>query len=325
MMRQFNHMLQSGCLICLSALLLFSIDSRVAAQPKTGTMKQPKTEAGRVKLNRPIGLNRPVGKSMRVRYSSEMEWILKTWEQQGNTMKRLEGKLERYTYDFTFNVEKRASGEFYYESYDKARLDIQPVKIKKGSVNEHGPRGRKFTIQPDEPKIWISDGINVSMINVVRKEYQRLVIPPEGRGKNIVDGPLPFLFGISAEKAKARYRMELYRDTQKGGMHNLKKGIVHLRVYPLWKQDAANWVQAEVLLDAKTFLPTAIKLIHPGGTTEMVYTFHAVKRNKTRGVFAGWNNPFKPNLRGYKEMKRGGTTPPKGTAKKTTPGRAILR
>jgi len=145
--------------------------------------------------------------------------------------------------------------------------------------------------------------MQVLAIDEDRKEFQRFPIPVENRGQNIADGPLPFLFGISEEKIRMRYHITLHNDPAQGGQHNLQAGIIHLRVKPLWQQDAANWSRAEVMLDAKSYLPKAIRLIHPGENAETVYVFYDVKRNAGRGVFALWRgSPFEPKLTGYKEQ-----------------------
>lgn len=312
-----------SCTLALAILIVCSANTwaqgNAGDRPLQIGGANAKAAPGNVKLK----LARPAGNAMRVELSPELKWVLETWEKQGKNMAKLEGKHKRFVYDFTFGVEKRSSGEFYYEAPDKGRLDVTPVKVATGELNKKGPRGKQFYVKPDKAEAWISDGVHISAIDVTRKEYQRLEIPEQGRGKNIVDGPLPFLFGISVEKAKARYRMQLHT-RENGGMHDLKKGIVHIKVYPLWRQDAANWEEAEVLLNASTFLPTAIKLVHPGKNSETVYTFYGVKKNAPRGVFAFWKqNPFQPNLKAFKELKMSTGDAPKSAS--NAPGRSVLK
>ncbi len=242
-----------------------------------------------------------------------LDQILVQWEMNGLQTQKLQGKHQRFVYDFTFNVEKRAFGEFYYESPDKGRVDLQPMAVPEAQkVNPKGPRNVSFTVTPaDSGESWICDGEQVTAIDLSRKEFHRIVIPLEARGQNIVDGPLPFLFNVSARKLKERYRLKLHDDAAQGGLHNPEKGIIHLLAYPLWQQDAASWERAEVLLNATTFFPFAVKLIHPGANTETVYTFQDVERNK-RSVFSAWKDPFKPSLIGFKEMQLETGSPEEG-------------
>ncbi|MCG6155484.1 hypothetical protein [Rubinisphaera margarita] len=234
--------------------------------------------------------------------SPELNFILDNWEKAGDVTERLEGKHIRYIYDHVFFVEKWAAGEFYYEAPDKGRLDLAaPSAFEKGKKRVRN--GKEYTIEADKPERWICDGTQVYAIDEDRREYQRLPIPIDSRGKNIVDGPLPFLFGISKEKVLMRYHVMLHT-AETGGKHDLNQGIIHLRVKPLWQQDAANWQEAEVMLNAKSYLPSAIKLIHPGGNAETVYVFQDVVRNAEQSLVRQlWKgNPFEPSLRGYKEL-----------------------
>lgn len=233
--------------------------------------------------------------------------ILEIWEKQGQKTNKLEANHSRFVYDYTFGVEKRAQGKVYYEGPDKGRIDIQPWKDDAGKVNPNGPQGKQYKIQADKEERWICDGVQIFAIDEERKEVATVVIPPEGRGQNIVNGPLPFLFGMTEEQAKKRYLLSL------GPRHDPQKGVIHLVAKPLWRRDAENWKEAQVILSTETFLPQAIRLIHPGNTAETVYVFTDYKVNKSEpfgGIFGG-GGPFKPNLRGYSVIRQNvGAVPP---------------
>jgi len=232
----------------------------------------------------------------------ELKFILQNWEKAGEFTKKMEGKHYRYIFDDVFAVQKISQGEFYYEAPDKGRIDLDvPKGLKEGQQIVRN--NKKYTIKKDNGERWICDGTQVIAIDEERKEFQRLPIPVENRGENIVDGPLPFLFGISMEKVLMRYNVTLFKKEQ-GGQHDYRAGMIHLKVKPLWQQDAANWQEAEVMLNSKDYIPRAIRLIHPGGNSETVYVFSDVKRNpKKRIVSALWgSSPFTPSLRGYKEL-----------------------
>src|SRR5262249_32565747 len=101
-------------------------------------------------------------------------------------------------------------------------------------------------------------------------------------------GPLPFLFGMKAEKAKLRYKLSLKKNDG---------NEIWLEVLPRWKEDSANWSRATVIIEAKTYKPRAVKLLDPTGS-ESVHVFKKVVVNERRGFLD--KDPFKPNLRGYK-------------------------
>ena len=51
---------------------------------------------------------------------------------------------------------------------------------------------------------WICTGKQIFIIHDDTKIYDKIDIPAQQQGKNIMNGPLPFLFGLKAEQAKAR-------------------------------------------------------------------------------------------------------------------------
>lgn len=238
----------------------------------------------------------------------ELQRVLLDWEQKTARITKLRGEHERYEYDYAFEVEKRAVGTFWFESPDKGRIDfnveLQPqIPNPPTNPGKIGKSGNPFRIVAAEPTIWSCDGAMILSVNVNDRTYDKLEIPPHQRGENIVDGPLPFLFGMKADKLKARYRMTL------GDKHNQpgRTGRMeyHVVASPLKQEDAREWKRAEVLLDAQYCLPTAIRLINPAETSETVYVFDLgkMKANEPKLHPAWLTNPFTPSLRGYKLLQ----------------------
>lgn len=239
--------------------------------------------------------------------SRELERVLRQWEQKSSNIRRLEGAHKRWVYNNVFLVEKRSIGKFYYQAPDKGRLDIEADKSDEGTIN---PKNN-MKVESDTPEKWISTGREVLRISEESGTYHRFEIPPERRGQNIIDSPLPFLFGMKAEQAKIRYQLQL------GGLHGrIYEGrpVVHILAKPNWKQDQQQWKQAQVLLDAETYLPMAIKLIDVSGSTETVYAFKDVKANEPfrEGLFNRVWDPFQVNLAKLKqvELPNPGAPPP---------------
>jgi len=233
---------------------------------------------------------------------AELDRVLTNWYAASKDIKKLEGKHQRFAYDYTFGVCKLAEGEFYYLAPDKGRIDLEATRIdpKQKTVSKVSAIDGKqleFTVEADAPERWICDGKQILQIHDAQKEVMQFEIPKEGQGQNIMDGPLPFLFGMPPDKAKQRYKMQLVTSNATGYV---------LRVLPRWQQDAANYKWAVVMLDAKTMLPMAVQLIDPSETTETVYKFLNTEKNGSGGIArflrVPGSDPFKPNLKGYKFM-----------------------
>ena len=229
----------------------------------------------------------------------QLNQVLKDWHQKSVQIKRLEGEHVRIIYDFVFGVATRAKGRFYYEAPDKGRIDLVPDPKGKGlkfdKINPNTNKKVTLTAQPDQPERWICDGKQVLVIDEVQKVAQQFPLPANVRGNNIMDGPLPFLFGMPPEKAKQRYTMKLLQ-------MNAKE--IDIIVYPRWKQDSANYKWARIRIERATMLPMAVQMLDPAGSRETVYTFPRISKNPEKGLLQKilpWKDkdPFKPDLSKY--------------------------
>lgn len=298
-------------LICLLACGFVAV-----ARPVNAQQAQP----GKVTLANPPARQpeqRPAPQAMRVRaVDPALMKVLKDWHAKTRTIKKLQGQHERWTYEPVFAVAKCSKGKFYYESPDKGRMDLGPAdpdELKKMDIDPAQPdvqvteatTGKTYTIKQDKPEGWICDGTQILRIDESEKLYEVVPIPPEHRGTNIMDGPLPFLFGLPPEKALAKYNMTLKKSPP--------DGTIWLEATPLQRNDASLWQRADVLLDATTYLPIAVKLYdlkERGNQGITLFSFQNTKVNTINliGWFPG-GDPFKPNLFGYKAVK-GPEAPP---------------
>ena len=244
-------------------------------------------------------LSRP---EMRIpKLSPQLEQILQNWHVNSKKVKKLEGKHYQFVYNKVFETEQYAHGLFYIENPDKGRIDIEPMEVKAGQVGRRKSKktGKPYTVKKSHQTKWICDGKQIMPVNNEEKTYEVIPIPKRGQGENIMNGPLPFLFGMPPDKAKLRYHFKLIKET---------KDQVRLAVKPKWRQDAANWSKATVILDKdNSYLPEAVQLIHPAGDIETVYQFHSLSVNKRKNILTYiWGaDPFAKPRYPFKEVKVG--------------------
>ncbi|GAB4161435.1 MAG: hypothetical protein Tsb009_38690 [Planctomycetaceae bacterium] len=225
--------------------------------------------------------SRPQGQTLRIeKPSPELMRALENWYRGTSQIKTLEGYHSKYTYNEVFAVEKRGIGRFYYETPDKGRIQIVPAKIPPGAKaarRARKPPFRRFALQADRAVEWACDGHMIYRIDPINKKGEYFKIPPKGQGRNIMEGPLPFLLGMPPQKALQRYKLKLLKDT---------KTEVWLDVIPRWKQDMAQYKQATIILQKDNYyLPSAVKLIDPTENLETVYTFYKTSVNKKPFLF----------------------------------------
>ena len=234
--------------------------------------------------------------------SAELDATLRIWEKQSAQVQKLTGEHQRFVYDKISGIEKRGKGKFWFASPDRGRLDLVPVKVEDGTVNAKmkTPDGKPYSVRPDIQAIWVCNGQEVLQIEAEQKGYYRTEIPPELRGKNIMQSPLPFLFGMKADEVKRRYRLKFGPSNTFVPGQDGRGKIVHIIAAPTRKSDATNWSQADVYLDGYTFLPRQIVLRDPYGSQITRYAFNpgAMAVNKRDWLLQ--SDPFRPNLSRFK-------------------------
>lgn len=284
--------------------------SAVWVHPLSAQQGAPRAQdvAGPPRVAANGGAARP-DNSVIVTTPQEVMDVLREWEKKTAIIQRLRGTHQRYEYDDVFAVEKRAVGEFWHEAPDKGRIDFEPPKqLPTPAINtkKKTAAGQPFQVQSEEPQSWVCDGKSIIQVDHTPKTYGLAEIPLQHQGENIMDGPLPFLFGMKAEKIIHRYKLSLGSQHDKSGSDGRKK--YHIVALPLMQSDARNWQRAEVILDAEYCLPSAIRLIDPAGSKETVYVFplEGMKANEKFWL----NDPFKMTLRGYKLVEK--QTAPQG-------------
>lgn len=281
---------QFGVAVCLCAVI-FGPLHRLFAQEDGAS-----DASADVRSDKP---DRPTAQSMRVpEVSPEMMRVLQNWEVATKKIQKLQGEHIRRIYDSVFKVEKRSVGRFYFEAPNKGRMDIRAPKMENKLSERKDEQGNPYKLEADRPESWICDGDYIYQVNEGEKLVEGVQLPEQVKGNNIVDAPLPFLFGMPAEKAKQRYELAFSSLRPK----NWPKHEIWLEVKPRLPRDAAEWSSSTVILDTRTYLPHYVKMIDPSGNIETVYTFENCEANKINILF--WNTPFQPPRLGYTQNIR---------------------
>src|SRR4029079_11788670 len=95
---------------------------------------------------------------------------------------------------------------FAYEMPDKGAYEFKGSEIPARAVSKMKDADDKpYALKPDKSERWFCNGKEVMKIDDPTKTYEKVPIPEEHQGENIIEGPLPFLFGMKAEAAMRRY------------------------------------------------------------------------------------------------------------------------
>lgn len=231
----------------------------------------------------------------------ELDQLLNEWEERSSQIKILYGTHTRTQYNTVFQTEKVAAGRFFLQTPDKGRIDLVGVKPTSDKSARIGKNGQPFRVESDHAEKWVCTGLEILIVSDDEKTYEVVPLPDDLKGTNIIHGPLPFLFGMKAADAKRRFQITLQGNNDKQAM---------LIVIPRMESDRHNYSKAYVMLDKKTYLPSAVKLFDPSGGLETVYKFESVKANDPNygsilpKIFGGEKDPFKLNLKSYTPVVR---------------------
>jgi TIGR03009 family protein len=203
------------------------------------------------------------------------------WTQHSKKVKTFRCEFTRRDFNPTFVKSpdkpwKISTGVIKYARPDKGMFQVEKVwrytmpKAADGAVN---PLAKPdYLIQPNPGEHWISDGKSIFEFNYKEKLLIQRELPKHLQGKAIVNGPLPFLFGVERAQLQKRYWMRII--TPKAA-----KGQYWIEAWPKNQQDAAYFQRISVILDEKMFRPEYMELYYPGGEERTLYQFTNRKEN----------------------------------------------
>jgi TIGR03009 family protein len=212
--------------------------------------------------------------------AAALDNLLNDWEKRNKEIRVLESKFYRWKYDAVFGNGTKPpppdEGELRFSAPDKGKMLIDAK-------------------DPKQSEQWVCDGKSIYQFDYPRKLVTEYVMPQELQGTRIVDGPLPFVFGVEAQKLKDRFFMRIItpRDVQ---------NEVWLEAYPRHQQQAADFSKVQVILQIsgpmKALLPYAIQMYSPNGKDRTVYQLQNPRINPRGGWFpipgSDWWNPSIP-------------------------------
>lgn len=193
--------------------------------------------------------------------------VLSAWQDHSSRVKTFRASFVRYEYDEVFG------------SADKPRF------VDEGSIAFGSPDRGMYSVEKPRQEYWICDGKAIFEYDYQKRRVTEHKLPPEMQGREIANGPLPFLFGAPAQQLRQRYFLRLITPANSLGKE------IWLQAVPRFQQDAANFRHAELILAADSMTPAALQLHQPGGKNRATYVFKNVVVNDPLGWLKG--DPFR--------------------------------
>jgi TIGR03009 family protein len=210
---------------------------------------------------------------------AQVEQILKMWEERNRKVKTFDCQFKRWDYDSVFGKPDQPKfvdlGVIKYAAPDKGMFRVDKTE----------KDGREVAIEDARAEHWVSDGKAIIKYDHVKRQMIVYKLPPERQGKAIADGPLPFLFGSTAEALKDRYFLRIITP------RDLERQQIWLEAYPRRLEDAGEFHHAQFIILAQGMSPSALKLFKTNGKDYIVYSFFDIVPNDPLRLFRG--DPFR--------------------------------
>jgi len=182
----------------------------------------------------------------------ELDGVLQAWEQNGKQVRTFECQFTRFEYDLVFGDGRTPRFE------------------DKGQIKYAAPDKGLFRVEAPRQEQWVCDGESVFEYKFKEKQLIEHRLPPELQHNAIADGPLPFLFGMEAQKLKERYFLRVTSSDP-------NQGEVRLEAHPKYRKDAANFRQADLIL--RNMQPFGVQIHSPNGKSRTVYVLENIRVN----------------------------------------------
>ena len=224
---------------------------------------------------------------------AQLQEVLKKWEQQSQSMKTLECRFLRWHYDHfaaPANVAAtKADGVIKYAAPDKGLFRTDQLVFFAGNDPQNKPL---FKPQPNQfGEHWVCNGEQLIEFDRSKQECGIQDLPEDMKGKNIVNGPLPFVFNLDAKQIQERYWVRQVASPS--------PQIIVVEAWPKLQELRAQYKLVQIALNNKTYQPHALLMyapnFHPTNAPKWDhYEFRDIKRNAIGAGFAKFLGNFIP-------------------------------
>jgi hypothetical protein len=246
---------------------------------------------------------------------NDLDVILRNWTTVGAAVETLEARFVRQEFDGTREIESRMVGRVHYESSGSGLYAIEPPSdLQRQRSGRTNRSGRPYQLQAvaAETLYWVHG--QFLKINPVRREYELMEVPePFLKLEPVktlnswdviwtrigsVQRSLPGLVEPDLAALQQRFEWSLL---------NYDEERIILIGKALSDGEKQTCSELQVVLNAKTYLPLATKMIDPSGLKEVVHVFSDVKANAPQTA-ASTN--WAPDLARYRLLTAPPLAPP---------------
>jgi hypothetical protein len=245
--------------------------------------------------------------------TADLESILAHWVRATREIRAAEFRFRRYVYDSIYQQEIRGQGRFIFEAPGRGLYQLEPVELSRDAVSRRtSAAGEPYALTPDERVTCYWTGTHLVWIDDEQHTYEMMPLPelitgdirPVGSWDRVWAGwagpqrALPGVIDAHTDDFIARFDWTLLRRDDRQ---------VILQGRPRTDDDRFHLSLLQVVLDPKTYLTSATRMIDAGGNRETVHVFEHVRIDRTPTArHADWE----PDLSQYRQQAPPPPAPP---------------
>ena len=235
---------------CLSILVLLTLASSADAQQQpSASQPQSATPAG-IQQQEARGVQPPSFLPLSEKHQQYIQRVLLYWQSHTEKIDHYRSNFERWQFDTVYGPRNTfktfSTGKVRFADPDKGLFKVEKVLTYQPASGQSKASYKE--VPGTHGEFWVCDGKNIFEYDFLNERLIQQVLPAELQGKNIINGPLPFLFGCNAQDIMNRFWVRAITPQN-------VKGEIWLEAYPKTIHDASNYQKVHIIIDNKDFLP----------------------------------------------------------------------
>ncbi|MBH56031.1 MAG: TIGR03009 domain-containing protein [Planctomycetaceae bacterium] len=235
---------------CLSILVLLLLAQSADAQQQLSTPKPQQSTSAGIQQQEARGVQPPAFLPLSEKHQQYIQRVLMYWQSHTEKIDHYRSNFERWQFDTVYGPRNTfktfSTGKVRFANPDKGLFKVEKVLTYQPASAQSKASYKE--VPGTHGEFWVCDGKSIFEYDFLNERLIQQVLPAELQGKNIINGPLPFLFGCNAQDIMNRFWVRAITPQN-------VEGEIWLEAYPKTIHDASNYQKVHIIIDNKDFLP----------------------------------------------------------------------
>ena len=235
---------------CLSILVLLLLAQSADAQQQLSTPKPQQSTSAGIQQQEVRGVQPPAFLPLSEKHQQYIQRVLMYWQSHTEKIDHYRSNFERWQFDTVYGPRNTfktfSTGKVRFANPDKGLFKVEKVLTYQPASAQSKASYKE--VPGTHGEFWVCDGKSIFEYDFLNERLIQQVLPAELQGKNIINGPLPFLFGCNAQDIMNRFWVRAITPQN-------VEGEIWLEAYPKTIHDASNYQKVHIIIDNKDFLP----------------------------------------------------------------------